>query len=172
MQGAYGRGTLAGISQFLRARHSPWQVQREPSRVAAPIQDLATWDGDGVIAEAWQEGMRRQLSRLPRPVVNTSDHLPSPPFATSVLADSAKIGTLAARHLLERRFRASLDRSIGEQIGVARIARAKQVLVNCDAPTAEVAARAGFQYVQQFNAMFKRITGLTPVAYRRQFLTG
>ena len=75
----------------------------------------------------------------------------------------------ASRRVLERRFRTILNHTIGEQIGNARIDRAKELLVHSDVPTPVVALRSGFRYVQQFNMMFKRFTGVTPVAYRRQF---
>ena len=75
----------------------------------------------------------------------------------------------ASRRVLERRFRAILNRTIGEQIGNARIDRAQELLVHSDAAPPVVAQRCGFRYVQQFHMMFKRFTGVTPVAYRRQF---
>lgn len=75
----------------------------------------------------------------------------------------------ASRRVLERRFKAALGRTVGEQIGQARIDRAKQLLVASDVPTPHVAAKSGFNYVQQFNTMFKRVTGMTPIAYRRQY---
>jgi transcriptional regulator GlxA family with amidase domain len=52
-----------------------------------------------------------------------------------------------------------------------RIRRAKELLVDSTLPIAEVADKAGFAYVQQFNAAFKRAVGTSPAAYRRQFQT-
>ena len=75
----------------------------------------------------------------------------------------------ASRRVLERRFRDTLDRTIGEEICNARIDRAKRLLIYSDVAAPDVATGCGFQYVQQFNAMFKRVTGLTPTAFRRQY---
>jgi LacI family transcriptional regulator len=74
-----------------------------------------------------------------------------------------------SRRVLERRFRAILNCTIYDAIEAARIDRVKAMLANDDAPTLLIAERCGFQHVQQFNRMFKRFTGLTPTAYRRQF---
>ncbi len=74
-----------------------------------------------------------------------------------------------SRRVLERRFRAVLDRTVYEMIAHARIERAKQLLLHSDIPTTAIAERSGFAYVQQFNSMFKRLVGLTPGAFRAQF---
>jgi LacI family transcriptional regulator len=77
-----------------------------------------------------------------------------------------------SRRVLERRFRQTLGRTIGQQIALTRIDRAKQLLIHTDSPTPTVAERAGFRYVQQFNALFKKHTGQTPTQFRRAHRTG
>lgn len=74
-----------------------------------------------------------------------------------------------SRRVLERRFRAMLGRTVGQEIANVRLDRAKGLLIDSDLPAPDVAERCGYTYVQQFNAMFKRRTGMTPTAWRRQF---
>ena len=69
MTSSYGRGILAGISHYTRT-HSPWIVSGDPERVALPIEDLAHWPGDGIIAQAWQQSMTDVLTAMGKPVVN------------------------------------------------------------------------------------------------------
>lgn len=73
-----------------------------------------------------------------------------------------------ARRALERRFKASLGLTIGQQLASARINRARQLLTHSDLSVPLIAERCGFHYAQQFHAAFKRITGVTPIAYRRR----
>lgn len=77
-----------------------------------------------------------------------------------------------SRRVLERRFRTILNTTIYDAVASARIDRVKQSLMHDDAPTPQIAHRCGFRYVQQFNRMFKQLTGMTPTAFRRQFRSG
>jgi transcriptional regulator GlxA family with amidase domain len=43
------------------------------------------------------------------------------------------------------------------------------MLTNTDKPIPEVATAAGFTYVQQLNQLFKKVTGLTPSAFRQLY---
>lgn len=86
-----------------------------------------------------------------------------------ITVDEVVSATTTSRRVLERRFRNLLGRTIGEELAAARLARAKQLLIHTDLPTPDVAARCGFNYVQQFNALFRRQVGITPTAFRRQY---
>jgi LacI family transcriptional regulator len=103
MLSAFGREVLNGINAYVRS-HDPWLIFGDPERIVAPLQDIAHWGGDGVIAQAWTPELREQLRHLNVPSVNVSHHR-SDEIVSSVLADSLQIGALAARHLLERGFR-------------------------------------------------------------------
>jgi LacI family transcriptional regulator len=89
--------------------------------------------------------------------------------AEPIGVDDVVAAVPASRRVLERRFRDALGRTIGQEICNARIDRAKRLLIHSDVPAPDVANGCGFQYVQQFNAMFKRVTGVTPTAFRRQY---
>ncbi len=73
-----------------------------------------------------------------------------------------------SRRSLERRFRALLERGLGEEIRLVHLDRAKDLLATTALSIAEVAEQAGFASVHYLSRVFRRETGLTPTAYRRQ----
>jgi LacI family transcriptional regulator len=74
-----------------------------------------------------------------------------------------------SRRSLERRFRAVLERGLGEEIRRVHLERAKELLATTALPIAGVAEQAGFSSVHYLSRVFRQETGLTPTAYRRQF---
>lgn len=74
-----------------------------------------------------------------------------------------------ARRALERRFRKWLQRSISEEIRRVRLERSRQLLLQTDMSLAAVAINSGFRDGRQLSVVFRRETGLTPSAFRRQF---
>jgi LacI family transcriptional regulator len=73
---------------------------------------------------------------------------------------------LISRRALERRFQHALNRTIQEEIRTARIGRAKMLLADEAIPIDQVARRSGFVSAGAMVAMFRRVTGTTPAAYR------
>jgi LacI family transcriptional regulator len=65
---------------------------------------LQDWQGDGVLATAATDSMRRELRRRKLPVIDLSNEKSDSPFPR-VLADDAGIGRLAAEHFLDRGYR-------------------------------------------------------------------
>lgn len=84
------------------------------------------------------------------------------------------LGSLAAE-LSVSKF--NLSRAFKRYIGLApieyliqvRINHAKELLKYADAPIAEIAERVGIDNVSHFIGLFKDRTGLTPLAYRKQW---
>ena len=70
------------------------------------------------------------------------------------------------RRQLERRFRAVLGRSILDEVFRVRVERAKQLLTDTPLPVAAVAAQSGCSSVRRLEAVFAKLTGLSPTAYR------
>lgn len=105
---AYARGLLAGIHRHVR-EHEPWTIfLQEHGRGTPPLEPLARWQGDGVIARIETEAVARTLDALrrrqPLAIVDVSagrllDRVPY------VETDDAAIARLAAEHFLERDFR-------------------------------------------------------------------
>jgi len=74
----------------------------------------------------------------------------------------------ATRRTLERRFRRHLDRSVAGEITRMRVERARRLLVEVDAPIKVLAEESGFSDARRMCAVFRRLEGISPGAYRRQ----
>lgn len=73
------------------------------------------------------------------------------------------------RRTLERRFVSVLGHTPLEEIRRIRLERAK-VLLQTDLPIYDVATRSGFATPEYMATSFLQATGMTPTAYRRQFI--
>ena len=71
-----------------------------------------------------------------------------------------------SRRSLERRFRATLGRSIASEIRRTHVERAKQLLTNTTLSIEDVARASGFTNVTLLGVVFRRYTGDTPSAFR------
>jgi LacI family transcriptional regulator len=105
---AYGRGLLEGIHRHLR-EHDPWTILLpEHGRGMPPLEMLARWKSDGIIARIETPAIAAAIKKLRRgralPVVDVSAArlLAGVPY---VETDDAAIARLAAAHFLERDFR-------------------------------------------------------------------
>jgi LacI family transcriptional regulator len=105
---AYGRGLLAGILRHVREQ-TPWTIfLPEHGRGAPPLESLAGWRGDGVIARietpriAAAIAALRGRGRPPGVDVSAARLLAGVPY---VETDDAAIARLAVAHFAEREFR-------------------------------------------------------------------
>jgi LacI family transcriptional regulator len=105
---AYGRGLLEGIHRHLR-EHEPWTILLpEHGRGMPPLEMLARWRGDGIIARIETPEIAAAIKRLrrgrPLAVVDMSAGrlLAGVPY---VETDDVAIARLAADHFIERDFR-------------------------------------------------------------------
>jgi LacI family transcriptional regulator len=73
-----------------------------------------------------------------------------------------------ARRALERRFRKWLQRSLLEEIRRAHIIVAQRLLIATDLPMNQIATRSGLQTSRHLSIAFRRVTGVTPTAFRKQ----
>lgn len=74
-----------------------------------------------------------------------------------------------SRRQLERMFLAGLKRSPKSEIVRAHVERAKALLVSTDQSALLVALGSGFPSASKFATVFKRVTGLSPVAFRKRY---
>jgi LacI family transcriptional regulator len=77
-----------------------------------------------------------------------------------------------SRSTLDRRFRKLLRRTPAAEIRNAQIAEARHLLEDTDESMEKIAIAAGFSNSKQFGNTFRRITGVTPTAYRRRARRG
>ena len=86
----------------------------------------------------------------------------SRPFGAAQIADALGV----SRNVLDKRFHADLNRSIGTEITRQRIARAKLLLRNSDKTVSEIAKCTGFCTPSHLANTFRDSTGETPRHYR------
>lgn len=75
----------------------------------------------------------------------------------------------AARRVLERRFRALMQRSLLQEIWRVQCLHAKRLLETTKLPMIDIAERCGYEHVEHFSNMFKKVTGQPPGGYRKIF---
>ena len=73
-----------------------------------------------------------------------------------------------SRRNAEKKFRKALGHSILDEIHTARIGEAKRLLSNSDYQTSEIANMCGYSSESYFRKLFRRTTGLSPLAYRKR----
>ena len=73
-----------------------------------------------------------------------------------------------SRRYAEQSFRKAKGRTIGDYIADRRIEEVKRRLMRTDATVAQVSAECGFSAQAHLTRLFRRRTGLTPAAWRRQ----
>lgn len=71
------------------------------------------------------------------------------------------------RRTLERRFAAVLGRSPLEEIRLARITTARQLLAGSNMTIAQIAEACGYDSLKGLGQAFRQVVGCTPSAYRR-----
>lgn len=70
---------------------------------------------------------------------------------------------------LKRRFKAATGKSLIEQVQSLRIEAAKHLLETTDHAIEDICIEVGYEELAFFRRLFKRLTGLTPGAYRKMF---
>lgn len=73
-----------------------------------------------------------------------------------------------SQHYLSHLFKKELGDSPVNYLITRRIEEAKRLLAESDAPVHEVAARVGYGNDKYFSMLFKKVTGLSPSAFRDQ----
>ncbi|HTE24652.1 GlxA family transcriptional regulator [Flavitalea sp.] len=81
------------------------------------------------------------------------------------LADMVAVG----RRSFERRFKQATNNSVQEYIHRVKIEAAKRQFENSRKNINEVMFAVGYTDTKAFRAMFKKITGLTPIEYRNKY---
>jgi transcriptional regulator GlxA family with amidase domain len=77
----------------------------------------------------------------------------------------AGLAGLSTYHFI-RAFRLEVGATPHQYLRACRIARARELLVTTPMPVTEICDAIGFQSLGSFSALFRRLTGETPVAYR------
>jgi LacI family transcriptional regulator len=78
----------------------------------------------------------------------------------------------ASRSQLEKKFRRYLGRSPQAEIRRVQLARAKELLAETELPLKGIAGLTGFEHIEYFSVVFKRLTGESPGHFRRRMRPG
>ncbi len=74
----------------------------------------------------------------------------------------------ASRSVLQRRFKAALDRTLHDELVAIRIRRATDLVLHTNLSMVEVAERSGFRHAEYMGVVFKSRVGKTPAQIRRE----
>ena len=77
----------------------------------------------------------------------------------------ASLAGLSTFHFI-RAFRAATGKTPHQYLRARRIERACELLVTTPLPVTEICDAVGFQSLGSFSALFRKLTGETPAAYR------
>jgi LacI family transcriptional regulator len=77
-----------------------------------------------------------------------------------------------SRSTLESHFRRAMGRTLHAEIQRVQIECARRLVATTELPLKEVAAAAGFSYVQHMTTLFRQHTGQTPAQYRKHSRSG
>ncbi|HUU98833.1 MAG TPA: helix-turn-helix domain-containing protein, partial [Phycisphaerae bacterium] len=89
-------------------------------------------------------------------------------FSSSIDVADVVRASLLSRRTLERRFEKAMGRTLAREIGRVRIEHAKRLLSDTEMSMPQVAERIGLANAERLSVTFRRATGMTPSAYRRQ----
>ncbi len=89
-------------------------------------------------------------------------------FAEPMSVDDIAEHVGVSRRTLERRFKSCFQRTLSEELWRVRIDAARRLLRDSDLGVLDIATRSGFSSASVFSTTFRRHTGQTPSAFRRQ----
>ncbi len=128
----------------------------------------------------WQTSVRAQLYRIfvslyqkntnipPKHIINCimflQSNLGNPELSNDMIAQHANISTIYLQKEFIRYFGISPHRYLQN----LRISRAKNLLISHQMSITEICFATGYTSVYHFSRMFKRLTGLSPSAYRKK----
>lgn len=93
-------------------------------------------------------------------------------FSEKIAVENLAARIALGRRSLERRFRKATGNSIAQYIQRVKIEAAKKQLEQGQESILEVMYDVGYADVKAFRNMFKKITGMTPINYRKKYGLG
>jgi AraC family transcriptional activator FtrA len=155
-------GSAAGLDMMLhlvRRDHGPRVANQVAQRLVVAPHRLG--DQAQFVARPVPLDETARLARL-------MDWVRAHPAEEYTLATLAERAAMSVR-TLQRQFRQSLGMSPGDWLVRERIEIARQLLETTARPMAQVSSLAGFGSDESFRRHFRQATGVSPLAYRRQF---
>ena len=157
-------GSAAGLDMMLhlvRRDHGARVANRVAQRLVIPPHRLG--DQAQFVARPLPQDEAARLAKL-------TDWVRAHPAQPHTLESLARRAAMSVR-TLQRQFQQSLGMSPIDWLVRERVEFAKQLLETGTRPVTDVSARAGFGSDESFRRHFRLATGISPVAWRRQFAT-
>ncbi|CAG2160963.1 helix-turn-helix domain-containing protein [Cupriavidus numazuensis] len=143
------------------------------SRNADSLYELFSegWAMQAVALLARIGGQKLEIARqrgglAPAKLKRVIDYVGSDLSRSFTIDELAHIAGISPRHFI-RSFQESVGQTPLRFINGLRVEQAKQLLVDRDKTTTEVAQDCGFSHAQHFSTAFKKATGVTPSEFRR-----
>jgi AraC family transcriptional activator FtrA len=155
-------GSAAGLDMMLhlvRRDHGPRVANRVAQRLVIPPHRLG--DQAQFVARPLPLDEAARLAKL-------TDWVRAHPALPHTLESLARRAAMSVR-TLQRQFNQATGMAPGEWLVRERVEFAKQLLETGARPVAQVTALAGFGSEESFRRHFRRATGISPSAWRRQF---
>jgi AraC family transcriptional regulator, transcriptional activator FtrA len=155
-------GSAAGLDMMLhlvRRDHGPRVANQVAQRLVVPPHRLG--DQAQFVARPVPQDEAARLARL-------TDFVRAHPAHDWTLASLADRAAMSVR-TLQRQFQQSLGMSPVDWLIRERVELARQLLETSTRPMAHVSSQAGFGSEESFRRHFRLATGVSPMAYRRQF---
>ena len=155
-------GSAAGLDMMLhlvRRDHGPRVANQVAQRLVVPPHRLG--DQAQFVARPVPQDEAARLARL-------MDWVRAHPTQDWTLASLAERAAMSVR-TLQRQFQQSLGMSPVDWLVRERVELARQLLETSTRPLAHVSSLAGFGSEESFRRHFRLATGVSPMAYRRQF---
>ncbi len=92
-------------------------------------------------------------------------------YATPITIEKLSYEVALSPYYLIRLFRRIYRQTPHQYLIQLRITRAKELLSHSDLSITEICADVGFESLGSFSALFRKIAGITPSAYRRSSQT-
>jgi LacI family transcriptional regulator len=87
---------------------------------------------------------------------------------TGIDVQAVQKATHMSRSTLDRKFLATLGRTVHAEIQRVQVDRARQLLTGTNLLVKQIAKRCGFRYAEYMTMVFQRHTGQSPIQYRQQ----
>jgi LacI family transcriptional regulator len=125
----------------------------EPAQRVAPLRVVTRRSTDMILSQNPLVGRALQFIR---------EHAEEGIEVEDVLTDLG-----CSRSTLEKRMKQELGYTVYTAITRARVEKVKKMLLSTEASTDLIAHHCGFEHQARLFETFKRVTGMTPAAYRR-----
>ena len=103
------------------------------------------------------------------PIVSACMDMFSTAYAENIDLESLSARLNISKQWLIRKFKAATHTTPIEYLNGLRINKAKNFLIDTDLPMGEIAGRCGYDNPYYFSNAFKKVVGISPLAYRNRF---